>query len=94
MWFIQITALGLLAVGVWSADFPLLYKKPLNVEGNPIDLCEVSFCYLFTRVVFHVHRVVDLMKISKINAYIMYIYLERLSFNYTCNLKLFQNALL
>ena len=43
---------------------------------------------------FYVRRVVDLMKTAKVNAYIMYIYLERFSFYFTCNLKVFQNALL
>ena len=33
-----------------------------------------------TRDVFYVHIVEDLMKTAKVNAYIMYIYKERLSF--------------
>ena len=46
----------------------------------------------YTRDVFYVLRMVDLMKTAKINVYIMYIF-EDLAFIYTCNLKLFQNAL-
>ena len=47
-----------------------------------------------TRDVFYVRREVDLMKTAKVNAYIMHIFGKNELFIYTCNLRLFQNALL
>ena len=43
----------------------------------------------FTRVIFYVRRMVDLMKTAKVNAYIMHIFGKIEVFIYTCNLKYF-----